>query len=166
MRIFSKKFTPISVNLKVAMRFFYVFEKQWNSSLFLYLIYRGRSILPLSLIKFSRQAEKASANFFRRENTRCTFSSRRHLCFRLGRPTPYIPSHHFFNIYKAPSSHQVSLPTILPHIFLFLFSISPPSSRLSPFRTSNSNLISPLSQFPPLLPSCCRFSNQQAKRET
>lgn len=85
---------------------------------------------------------------------------------RLGRPTPYIPSHHFFNIYKAPSSHQVSLPTILPHIFLFLFSISPPSSRLSPFRTSNSNLIPPLSQFPPLLPSCCRFSKQQPKRET
>ena len=38
MRIFlQKKFTPVSVNLKVAMRFFYVFEKQWNSSLFLYL---------------------------------------------------------------------------------------------------------------------------------
>lgn len=92
MRIFSKKFTPISVNLKVAMRFFYVFEKQWNSSLFLYLIYRGRSILPLSLIKFSRQAEKASANFFRRENTRCTFSSRRHLCFRLGRPAHSLPA--------------------------------------------------------------------------
>lgn len=85
---------------------------------------------------------------------------------RLGRPTPYIPSHHFFNSYKAPSSHQVSLPTILPHIFLFLFSISPPSSRPSSFRTSNSNLIPPLSQFPPLLPSCCRFSNPQAKRET
>lgn len=33
---------------------------------------------------------------------------------RLGRPTPYIPSHHFFNIHKASSSHQVSLPTILP----------------------------------------------------
>lgn len=85
---------------------------------------------------------------------------------RLGRPTPYIPSHHFFNSYKAPSSHQVSLPTILPHIFLFLFSISPPSSRPSSFRTSNSNLIPPLSQRPPLLPSCCRFSSQQAKRET
>ena len=85
---------------------------------------------------------------------------------RLGRPTPYIPSHHFFNIYKTPSSHQVSLPTILPHIFLFLFSISPPSSRLSPFRISNFNLIPPLSQRPPLLPSCCRFSNPQAKRET
>lgn len=40
---------------------------------------------------------------------------------RLGRPTPYIPSNHFFNIYKAPSSHQVSLPTILPLIFLFPF---------------------------------------------
>lgn len=33
---------------------------------------------------------------------------------RLGRPTPYIPSYHFFNIHKASSSHQVSLPTILP----------------------------------------------------
>lgn len=75
---------------------------------------------------------------------------------RLGRPTPYIPSHHFFNIYKAPSFHQVLLPTILPHIFLFLFSISPSSSRLSPFRTSNSNLIPLLSLRPPL-PSCCRF---------
>ena len=32
---------------------------------------------------------------------------------RLGRPTPYIPSYHFFNIHKASSSHQVSLPTIL-----------------------------------------------------
>lgn len=66
------------------------------------------------------------------------------------------PSHHFFNIYKAPSFHQVLLPTILPHIFLFLFSISPSSSRLSPFRTSNSNLIPLLSLRPPL-PSCCRF---------
>lgn len=107
---------------------------------------------------------------------------------RLGRPTPYTPSHNFYNIHKMPSSHQVSLPTILqkstnchlpkhpsdasppslyhhsvlPHIFLFLFSISPPSSRLSPFRTS----IPPLSQRPPLLPSCCRFSKQQPKRET
>lgn len=82
---------------------------------------------------------------------------------RLGRPTPYIPSNHFFNIYKAPSSHQVSLPTILPLIFLFLFFISPSTSfRSSPFRT----YIPPLSQRPPLLPSCCRFSNPQAKRET
>lgn len=82
---------------------------------------------------------------------------------RLGRPTPYTSSHHFFNIYKAPSSHQVSLPTILPLIFLFLFFISPSTSfRSSPFRT----YISPLSQRPPLLPSCCRFSNPQAKRET
>ncbi len=32
---------------------------------------------------------------------------------RLCRPTPYIPSYHFFNIHKASSSHQVSLPTIL-----------------------------------------------------
>lgn len=113
---------------------------------------------------------------------------------RLGRPTPYIPSHHFFNIHKASSSHQVSLPTILPKsanchlpqyppdasppslhhhsvlpliIFLFLFFILPSTSfRSSPFRTSNSNLIPPLSQRPPLLPSCCRFSNPQAKRET
>lgn len=116
---------------------------------------------------------------------------------RLGRPTPYIPSYHFFNIHKASSSHQVSLPTILPKstnnnlsqtssrrisvIFpditphhsthlpfsIFPFSIlRPTSSRPSSFRTSNSNLIPPLSQFPPLLPSCCRFSNPQAKRET
>ena len=33
---------------------------------------------------------------------------------RLGRPTPYIPSYHFFNIHRTSSSHQVSLPTILP----------------------------------------------------
>jgi len=33
---------------------------------------------------------------------------------RLGRPTSYIPSNHFFNIHKASSSHQVLLPTILP----------------------------------------------------
>lgn len=65
---------------------------------------------------------------------------------RLGRPTPYIPPHHFSKIHQSPSS--------------------PPSSRFSPFRTSNSNLIPPLSQRPPLLPSCCRFSNPQAKRET
>lgn len=57
--------------------------------------------------------------------------------FRLGRPTPYIPPHHFSKIHQSPSS--------------------PPSSRFSPFRTSNSNLIPPLSQRPPLLPSCCRF---------
>lgn len=56
---------------------------------------------------------------------------------RLGRPTPYIPPHHFSKIHQSPSS--------------------PPSSRFSPFRTSNSNLIPPLSQRPPLLPSCCRF---------
>lgn len=112
---------------------------------------------------------------------------------RLGRPTPYIPSHHFFNIYKVPSSHQVSLPTILqkstnchlpqhppdasppslhhhsviPLIFLFLFSILPSSSRLSPFRTSSSHH-SPnvLHFFRPAAASCCRFSNPQAKRET
>lgn len=109
---------------------------------------------------------------------------------RLGRPTPYIPSHHLFNIYKVPSSHQVSLPTILQKstnchlpkhspdasppslhhhsvlpliIFLFLFFISLSTSfRPSPFRT----YIPPLSQRPPFLPSCCRFSNPQAKRET
>ena len=116
---------------------------------------------------------------------------------RLGRPTPYIPSYHFFNIHKASSSHQVSLPTILlkstnknlsktssrrisvifpditthhsTHLLfsIFPFSISSPtSSRPSSFRTSNSNLIPPLSQRPPLLPFCCRFSNPQAKRET
>lgn len=115
---------------------------------------------------------------------------------RLGRPTPYIPSYHFFNIHKASSSHKVSLPTILPkstnnnlsqtssrrisvifpditthhstHLLfsIFPFSISrPTSSRPSSFRTSNSNLIPPLSIRPPL-PSCCRFSNPQAKRET
>lgn len=65
---------------------------------------------------------------------------------RLGRPTPYIPPHHFSKIHQSLSS--------------------PTSSRLSPFRTSNSNLIPPLSQRPPLLPSCCRFSKQQPKRET
>ena len=160
--------------------------------------------------KIQPASRKSKREFSRRENTRCTFSSRRHLCFRLGRsaaqnptlpdhqhipfrrqpantsrhhsfhtgpqsstsqlpssrlgrPTPYIPSNHFFNIYKAPSSHQVSLPTILPLIFLFLFFISPSTSfRSSPFRT----YIPPLSQRPPLLPSCCRFSNPQAKRET
>ena len=104
---------------------------------------------------------KSKREFFRRENTRCTFSSRRHLCFRLGRPaaqsptlpgrlhipfrrqpantsrrpsfhtgptilnqpTPFLPAWPadalypfppLFNIYKASSSHQVSLPTILP----------------------------------------------------
>lgn len=56
---------------------------------------------------------------------------------RLGRPTPYIPPHHFSKIHQSPSS--------------------PPSSRFSSFRTSSSNLIPPLSQRPPLLPSCCRF---------
>lgn len=33
---------------------------------------------------------------------------------RLGRPTPYIPSHHFFNIYKAPSSRRISAISISP----------------------------------------------------
>lgn len=190
--------------------------------------------------KIQPASRKSKREFSRRENTRCTFSSRRHLCFRLGRsaaqnptlpdhqhipfrrqpantsrhhsfhtgpqsstsqlpssrlgrPTPYIPSHHFFNIYKVPSSHQVSLPTILqkstnchlpqhppdasppslhhhsviPLIFLFLFSILPSSSRLSPFRTSSSHH-SPnvLHFFRPAAASCCRFSNPQAKRET
>ena len=115
---------------------------------------------------------------------------------RLGRPKPYITSNHFFNTHKASSSHQVSLPTILPkstnnhlsqassrrisvifpditphhstHLLFSIFPFSilrPTSSRPSSFRTSNSNLIPPLSLRPPL-PSCCRFSNPQAKRET
>lgn len=91
----------------------------------------------------TRQSPNAflQLRFSRRENTRCIFGSiQNHRfrlgrpippatilfipapqssisqlpSFRLGRPTPYIPSHHFFNIHKASSSHQVSLPTILP----------------------------------------------------
>lgn len=73
--------------------------------------------------------------FSRRENTRCIFGSIQNHRFRLGRPippatilsipapqssisqlpssrlgrpTPYITSHHFFNIYKAPSSPTYS----------------------------------------------------------
>ena len=33
---------------------------------------------------------------------------------RLGRPMPYIPSHYFFNIYKAPSSRRISAISTLP----------------------------------------------------
>lgn len=35
--------------------------------------------------------KKSKREFFRRENTRCTFSSRRHLCFRIGRPAAQSP---------------------------------------------------------------------------
>lgn len=88
---------------------------------------------------------------------------------RLGRPTPYIPSHHFFNSYKAPSSHQVSLHTILPLIFLFLFfhflyrSRHPPGFRLSvpPTPISSHHFLNALHFFRP-----AAASNSQVKRET
>lgn len=65
---------------------------------------------------------------------------------------------------SPPSLHYHSvLPLIFLFLFLFLFFISASASfRPSPFRT----YIPPLSQRPPFLPSCCRFSNPQAKRET
>mgnify|MGYP004507935173 CR=1 FL=1 len=52
---------------------------------------------------------------------------------RLGRPTPYISSHYFFNIYKVPSSHQVSLPTILPKSANYHLPQHPPSFHTSSF---------------------------------
>lgn len=36
--------------------------------------------------------KKSKREFFRRENTKCTFSSRRHLCFRLGRSAAQNPT--------------------------------------------------------------------------
>ena len=64
--------------------------------------------------------------FFSYRPTQSSTSSTNQLpSSRLGRPTPYIPPHHFSKIHQSPSS--------------------PPSSRFSPFRTSNSNLIPPLS---------------------
>ena len=36
--------------------------------------------------------KKSKREFFRRENTKCTFFSRRHLCFRLGRPAAQSPT--------------------------------------------------------------------------
>lgn len=52
---------------------------------------------------------------------------------RLGRPTPYTSSHYFFNIYKVPSSHQVSLPTILPKSANYHLPQHPPSFHTSSF---------------------------------
>lgn len=71
----------------------------------------------------------------------------------------------------SPSSFQTSL-RIIPLIFLFPFfhflyrGQHPPGLHLFVPPISPSNLIQSLSQRPPLLPFCCRFSNQQAKRET
>lgn len=52
---------------------------------------------------------------------------------RLGLPTPYTSSHYFFNIYKVPSSHQVSLPTILPKSANYHLPQHPPSFHTSSF---------------------------------
>lgn len=81
---------------------------------------------------------------------------------------PSIAPHHSSKIHQLPSSptssrriSSISTSPLRPstHLPFFLFFISPSTSfRSSPFRT----YISPLSQRPPLLPSCCRFSNPQA----
>lgn len=42
--------------------------------------------------KIQPASRKSKREFFRRENTKCTFSSRRHLCFRLGRQAAQSPT--------------------------------------------------------------------------
>lgn len=49
-------------------------------------------LLPKAAEQNSAGKQKSKREFFRRENTRCTFSSRRHLCFRLGRPAAQSPT--------------------------------------------------------------------------
>ena len=70
---------------------------------------------------------KSKREFFRRENTKCTFSSRRHLCFRLGRPaaqSPTLPGrlhipfrHQPANIFHFHSPATVANPSIAKYFF-------------------------------------------------
>lgn len=62
---------------------------------------------------------------------------------------------------SPPSLHHHSVLPLIIFLFLFFISLST-SFRSSPFRT----YISLLSKRPQLLPSCCRFPNPQAARET
>ena len=49
-------------------------------------------LLPKTANKIQPASRKSKREFFRRENTKCTFSSRRHLCFRLGRQAAQSPT--------------------------------------------------------------------------
>lgn len=104
---------------------------------------------------------------------------------RLGRPTPYIPSYHFFNIHKASSSHQVSLPTILPkstnnnlsqtssrRISVIFPDITPHHSTHLPFSTFPFSISRPTSSRPssfnliPHFPNALHFFRPAAASQT
>lgn len=57
--------------------------------------------------KIQSASRKSKREFSRRENTKCTFSSRRHLCFRLGRSAaqnPTLPDHQHIPFRRQPAN--------------------------------------------------------------
>ena len=137
-----------------------------------------------SRTKFSRQTEKASANFWGAKTRGAHFSSGRALASGASRPTPlaallFIPATQSFasqlpssrlgrpTPYTSPTS--TSNPIISTFFFLFFIAnILPAISTILPFFHFQS--LTPTSSPPPSPtpppPFCCRFSNPQAKRET
>lgn len=77
--------------------------------------------------KIQSASRKSKREFSRRENTKCTFSSRRHLCFRLGRSAaqnPTLPDHQHIpfrrqpaNIFHFHSSATAANPSIAKYFF-------------------------------------------------